>query len=305
MEKKRQALYEVTEVSRIYDRSGKSYPSYRVGRERIGLYRDLEDAESLVLARAAEGFCIHDELVLFSIKLVPLCTVIAFKAPEEEYLYDDSGEMLDRRIGPLIGGQSPAGCRFRPGDLCEVLHGDEMVLGIVKSTPMDRDGREDPDGVDSCEVILASGYSRWNIPHWTDTLSMVKPRYRVHPSTVRRLRRLLDEQRTFPVRLAIETAARETRLLSVLELSLISPAAINRPVYPFDEFMLCFNPADLKGVVPGPGWDEVLIKVPARTIDRHLDELRVGLSRLGGNPLPGRGLRLKRDEDEPSWIYHF
>ena len=319
MENAFEGIYEVTEVSRIYDESGKNYPSYRISRECIGLYRSLEDAAELVRRRAEGGYCVHDETVLYSIRLMPLdCPFDGYMAMEE-YLYDGSGKLLDKRTEPFscscFPGRDPEECRFRAGDLCEVLKGDEMVLGIVAATPFTREEMEMRrerglanhfNDRDVCQVLLlVPGKQYLHRPVRVDILSLVRPRYRVHPATARKLRRLRDEHRTAPVRHAIETAAREARLRSVLEDIGLEPVSISRPEYPLGDFLLHFRPGELKDLVPDSDTEEVVIQIVPNTVDRHLDELRVGLSRLTDSPVPGRGLRLKRDRERPDWLYYF
>lgn len=319
MGNEKEGIYEVTEVSRIYDESGKNYPSYRICRECIGLYRSLEDAGDLVRRRAEEGDCVHDETALYSIRLMPLDCPIDGDMAMEEYLYDGSGTLVDKRTEPFsracFQGRNPEECRFRPGDLCEVLKGDDMVLGIVVATPFTRKEMEmrKAKGIvnhfydtDACQVLLLVPRKHYlHLPIWVDILSLVKPRYRVHPCTARKLRRLLDEHRTAPVRHAIEMTAREARLRSVLEDFGLEPVSIVRPEYPLRDFFLHFRPGDLKDLVPDSDTEEIVIQIGPNTVDRHLDELRVGLSRLTDAPVPGRGLRLKRDRELIDWLYYF
>lgn len=319
MEKELNAVYEVTEVSRVRDGSGKDYPAYGVARESIGLYRSLEDAAALVRSRAGDGCSEHDETVFYSIRLRALdCPTDADDAMEE-YLYDGSGALLDSRTEPFSSGffqgRDPEECRFRPGDLCEVLHGGRMVLGIVAATPFSRKEMElrRAGGVtifsedrDACQVILALQGGRYgSLPLCMDILSMIKPRYGVHPSAARRMRRLLDENRTSPVRHAIATAAREARLRSVIGDASLDPVSVAIPELSWDDFYIHLRTDGLKGVPCPAERDEVVIRVDAGKIDRHLDELRVALSRIAGNPVPGRGFRLKRDDDFLDWMYYF
>ena len=305
----------MTEVSRVYDGSGKDYPSYKVRQSCIGRFRRLDDAESLVKRKTAERESLYDETVLYRISLMPLEVETNSGSALEEYLYGDDGSLLDRRMQPIyiFEGRDPDECRFRPGDLCEIVDEDSVTLGIVAAVPFTRKeisarrekGALTFDDLDVCEVIPFSpgDDSRVHSRRWP-ILSLVGPRYRVHPSTAARLRRLFDGYRTLPVRLAISNASQEARLCSVLEDVGLEPTAIRHPTYPNDTFKLLFNPADLKGIYCEED-EEFQIDISPIIIDRHLDELRVGLSRLTSRPLPGRGFRLKNYYDCPSWVCYF
>lgn len=312
------AIYEVTEVSRVYDESGKDYPAYKVKRCCLGRYRHLEDAEGLVARRGANRYSMYDETILYQINLMPLD--IETMGALKEYLYGEDGTLLDKWVQPLNGGsfegRDPDECRFRPGDLCEMVNEDTVTLGIVATVPFTRkevSARREKgvalslDDMDVCQVIpfFPSNIIR-HYPIRMKMLSLVSPRYRIHPSTAARLRRLFDEYRTLPVRLAIRNTSQEARLRSILEDTGLEPTAINKPCFMNDCFTLRFHPGDLKRISCEEDEEiRIEIEIAPNLIDRHLDELRVGLSRLTANPLPGRGYRLKHYCDCPYWMYYF
>ena len=314
----RDAIYEVTEVARVYDASGKDYPSYKVRRTCLGRFRRLEDAESLVTRRATERESWYDETILYRISLMPLDVETNSGSALEEYLYGDDGFLLDRRMQPIFHGvfegRDPGECRFRHGDLCEIVGEDSVTLGIVAAVPFTRkemSARREKlvvrtfDDLDVCEVIpFSQGGDNHVHPRRRSILDLVSPRYRVHPSTAARLRRLLDGYRTLPVRLAIRNSSQEARLRSVLEDVGLDPTAINKPCLLDDCFSLRFQSGELKGIACNEG-EGIDIEISRNIIDRHLDELKVGLSRLTANPLPGRGYRLKEAHPGVSPLYYF
>ena len=124
-------------------------------------------------------------------------------------------------------------------------------------------------------------------------LRVYEPHARIHPATVRRLRRALDEFRTLPVRQAIERTAYEQRLRAIASSVGLDDVSVHGATgISTDVLSLNINAAALPAYT-GPEKDRVKIRIRYRQIDRHPGMIREGLRRLMGLPAEGRAYHLK------------
>lgn len=292
-------IYEVSRVNIAF--YGPRYYRDAVCREeRIALCSTLERSEAII-ARDIEEYASLEPAHSYFVRYLQVDRPVDDYQADAEFVYDCHGKLQGQWNRPLdhdIVLVDESECRFRPGDICEVLWADMRPHpAIISQLP--------PDG----EALAAKSYDiasegayRVLIVDETGTcrdlfvnmLHVYEPREKIHPSTVRKLRRELLEFRTLPVRKAIGRTAHEHRLLAITESLGLEARVLQEYSWEEESLLLGLDAAQLPGY-DGPCKEDLTIKVWYSQIDKHPDVIREGLRRLMGLPREGRGYRLKED----------
>ena len=208
------------------------YPCYNTKSEKIGSALSREDAESILNAFVSSDFYGVDYPIHhFSIKEYYIGCIAFSYDSLSEYVYDANGALLDKReyedsdgFG-YLHGRKPEEIRFQPGEICEFLSGDDVLLGIIADVPMNEERASylnthfrnyTLDEVDGHYLIVSSGGERCFGTH-IDSINVFKPKYKYLPQTEARLKKALADYRTRPIRMAIEGITYEEKLKELLE----------------------------------------------------------------------------------------
>lgn len=293
-------IYEVSRIS-IFDDAKDYYRNAQCRESRIALCSSLKASEDIILRATGDVFPAHSYIV----RLIQEDAPVDDYSVDGEYVYDSGGRLLDKWVRPQASTSAEhvdeAGHRFRVGDICEVLWADMRPHpAIVAQLPPDRET--------IAKNVAAAGYFDGNAYAYhvvlinekgrlrdqdISLLRVFEPRVTIHPATVRKLRRALEEFRTLPVRRAIERTAYEQRLRAITSsVGLDSVSVYGATCADADVLYLTLDAASL-GAYAGPEKDRVRIRIRYRQIDRHPEMIREGLRRLMGLPAKGRAYRLK------------
>ena len=270
------------------------YPCYYVSTVLVGSAFSLEDAERLVREVAEDNASDRwTPSQLHSIRVTE-DAVGKLNGPWDhlsEYVYDRTGRLLDRRTvpnGERWCGRAPGEYRFRRGDLCEVINGDRVLLGIIKDVPPDTEmaSRLQLDGSDDCYTIVTGpGVTDWH----ADSLTVFPPSFPVRAGTLGKLRRAFDEDATLPMRLRIADTTAMAQLRALTD-ELGWSASIRPPRWEGDTFEM-----EMEGV---PGFPQLLhLFLDRRKAHGHMDRIRITFLRLAGHHPAGTGYRLRPAAD--------
>lgn len=300
---------------------GDYYRNCRIDENRLALCSSIESAEDIIRHDAWENpnplFKVHSYLV----RVVPPDTVVDDYSLDGEYAYDETGAPIGSWLGIQgeffqsdFKGLDPQECRFKPGDICEVVWVDSKPQpAIVSKLPPDREtisrmiasGSYAEIGDNAYEVVMFDDRGRC-FETSISTLRVFEPKGRIHPSTVRRLQRALSDLRTAPVREAIRRVTYEQRLHALLD-----DLGVELFIYPPEYFreglvVLHFEVPDLPGYkredsdgTPLDLPNQITISIPYWKIDKCPEMIRNGLLRLLGRPYTGKAFRLKEAEYLP------
>lgn len=295
----------IYEVSRItVDCTGPRYYRDSSCKEsRIALCTSLESAEDMIRAYAG-----HDETLSpvhsYIVRLFETDGPAENYNSDAEYTYDSDGAPLDRWVRPEGGGLSeghdPDECRFRPGDICEVLWSDlKPLAAIIESLPPDRESVRQAlasgafmEGDENAYLVVAIDGSGYAMEMYVDMLRVFKPSHPVHPATRRKLRKALAEYRTAPVRYEIRRIAAAQVLSSIAEETGVDLTLPDDMCWE-ESLFLSLGTEGLPGYT-GPGKDRVEVRVTLSQIERHPDMIRGAFRLLKGLPAEGRAYRLKK-----------
>ena len=276
---------------------------------RIALASSLEMAEALIRTDIDNRFGL-ETVHSYNVTRMPVDLRVCDREAIEEYRYDDHGILLGRRVctdpnGKFMG-RDPEACRLRVGDMCEAIVNGELILGIVESLPPSPEtarrilaangGTWGLDSSDDCYGLLLKTPDRKFTHMPVDTLNVFTPRCKPQSTIVRSFTMALADFRTAPVRLAIRAVSAKEKLQSVLD-ELEIEGAITTPVFPQECLALDLPAESLPNLDSG----EITIVIPLRKVEKHLDMVRVGLARLAGKEVSGRGYHLKDCPPEEYW----
>lgn len=275
------------------------YPCYNTKSEKIGSALSREDAESILNAFVSSDFYGVDYPIHhFSIKEYYIGCIAFSYDSLSEYVYDANGALLDKReyensdgFG-YLHGRKPEEIRFQPGEICEFLSGDDVLLGIIADIPMNEERASylnthfrnyTLDEVDGHYLIVSSGGERCFGTH-IDSINVFKPKYKYLPQTEARLKKALADYRTRPIRMAIEGITYEEKLKELLEY-LGLEATIRLPEWEGGWFSLGFEKLIPFSKVP------FTLTVTTKQAKTQLNRVRVTLSRMAGAKEKGRGFK--------------
>ena len=294
-------IYEVCRINIVCD--GTSYYRDAVCREaRIGLCSSLRSAED-VIKKDVKDFSFLEPAHSYFVRYLQLDRPMDDFMADSEFLYDRSGifqeQWMRRDDATGVEGHETPGCRFRQGDICEVLWADMRPHpAIIAQLPPERDNEEF-----AYRVVMIDETGKC-VEMSIDKLRIHKPRERIHPSTVRKLRKALEDFRTLPVRRAIESTAYEQRLRALLG-DLGITIRILPPEYTSDDMLdLLIETSNLPGykqdvsvATPFGQLKRISIGIPYWKIDKRPEMIRNGLLMLLGRHYTGKAFRLKEAEE--------
>lgn len=144
---KEETIFEVIEydVSPLPERKRSHYPRFYVTNMRVGFGRSLQEAESLMAYAVDKAVCNQTEIYCFHIKEYPVAESLSLISTDFGLscrLYDHTGMLLDmtycsyldRDLHTKYGhfrGRPQESMRIKPGDIVEVLCGEEVMVAIA------------------------------------------------------------------------------------------------------------------------------------------------------------------------------
>ena len=255
------------------------YPVYSVSSRIIGNAFSLEDAQRIVRTRVAQisGDYWGDRIHHFRVLEMPVGVPTELFDVRSERVYDNKGILLEQN-------------RFKPGDICEIVLGiymSEAILGIVADIKDD-----------VCQVLTNDPLT----PLLLNQINVFQPKAKVHPGTERRLRKLLDDFRTLPMRRKIADTAALAKLRFMLNALGWDDAEITLA----DDLLPDgFARLVIKGV---KGFPEGLhLDIGRHVMQSRPDRVEATLKRLAGKETDVRGYSLKKNNMQeeitgyPTW----
>lgn len=275
------------------------YPCYKTKSEKIGSALSREDAESILkVFLGSDYYDVDYPIHHFSIKEYYIGCIAFSYDSLSEYVYDANGTLVDKRdhvsdegFG-YFHGRKPEEIRFQPGDICEFLSRDDVLLGIIAEVPMDEEKATylnthfrnyTLDELEDQYLIVSTGGERCYGTH-IDSIYVFKPKYKYLPQTEARLKKALANYRTRPIRMAIEGITYEEKLKEILE-DLRLEATIRRPEWEDGWFSLGFEKLIPFSKVP------FTLTVTTKQVKKQLNRVRVTLAHMAGMKEKGRGFK--------------
>ena len=181
---------------------------------------------------------------------------------------------------------------------------------IVSKLPPDREtisrmiasGSYADIGDDSYQVVMCAADGKCIDTH-VMSLRVFEPKVKIHPSTVRKLKKALLDSKTAPVTEAIRRVTYEQRLRALVD-ELGVEYHIYPPGYCRDGYLsIHFEASDLPEYdglgCNGVKCNGINIALAYWKIEKCPDMIRNGLLRLLGRPYTGKAFRLKDADNDP------
>lgn len=281
------------------------YPKYKVRNWKLGTFSTFENAEKaigtyLIDKRAGDP---HS----FRIMEVNLDDLTIGKDSLTEYLYDSKGVRIDERLYPNITfndnniypGRTKEQCRFRKGDIVEVLRGGEISLAVIIGLPPGREeaqrinanGSYCLDDSSDCYTVLSEDDPMWE--EHCPTLALFKPQFKIHPAVEQRLRKVYKDFISWPARQSVMNTTACHDLTEACK-RLGWDVAFNEPQVGFSTYFHLILHKNGTGVQH--------IYTSQEKVYWHIDRVIATLSRLAGRPVEKRGYRCTRECNGSIWF---
>ena len=296
---------------------GDYYKDCRIEKTRIALCSSIESAEDILRQDTWDILSPVLKVHSYLIRIVPPDRMVDDFSLKGEYSYDSHGTLNGGWLSVGHGfesdfkGRNPDECRFLPGNICEVLWLDSKPHpAIVKKLPPDREtisrmiasGSYADIGDDSYQVVMCAADGKCIDTH-VMSLRVFEPKVKIHPSTVRKLKKALLDSKTAPVTEAIRRVTYEQRLRALVD-ELGVEYHIYPPGYCRDGYLsIHFEASDLPEYdglgCNGVKCNGINIALAYWKIEKCPDMIRNGLLRLLGRPYTGKAFRLKDADNDP------